>query len=59
MENDLILYTLKEVATILRLSRATIYNYVKAGKLPAVKTGASWKVKEADLKAFINRTTNI
>lgn len=59
MENDLILYTLQEVATMLRLSRATIYNYVKQGKLKAVKIGLSWKIKEADLKEFINQKTNV
>lgn len=59
MENDLILYTLKEVATMLRLSRATIYNYVRQGKLKAVKIGLSWKIKEADLKEFVNQTPNI
>lgn len=55
------LYTLKEVANILRLSRQTIYNYVTAKKLRAYKYGGAWeyRVTENDLQAFIRQKSNM
>lgn len=47
-------YTLAEVAAILKVTRRTLYNYVKAGTLPAVKIGKSWRVSEEALKSFIS-----
>jgi excisionase family DNA binding protein len=52
-------YTLDEVADILKVSRRTLYTYVKEGKLPAVKMGKYWRVSEENLKAFIETGTPI
>ncbi len=38
------LYTLKEVEKVLRVSRRTIYRYIKSGKLKAVKVHGQWRV---------------
>lgn len=46
-------YTLDEVAEILKLKKVTLYNYVRSGKLPAAKFGRDYRVTEEDLKAFI------
>ena len=46
-------YTLNEVAEILKVTRRTIYNYVKAGKIPATKVGHQWRVTEQALKEFL------
>ncbi len=40
-------YTLNEVAEILKVTRRTLYNYIKEGKLQAVKIGKSWRVEES------------
>lgn len=37
--NEIKVYTLDEVADILKVSRRTLYTYVKEGKLPACKDG--------------------
>lgn len=50
---DLKTYTLVEVAEILKVTRRTVYNYIKAGKLPAVKVGYQWRVTEQALKDFL------
>ena len=51
---DIKVYTLDEVADILKVTKRTLYNYVKAGKLPAVKMGKYWIVSEESLQAFIS-----
>jgi excisionase family DNA binding protein len=55
---DITLYTLAEVAEILRVTRRTLYAYIKEGKLKAVKIGKYWRVSEADLREFISTGTN-
>ena len=55
--SDLRIYTLKEVADILKVTRRSIYNYIKEGKLKAVKIGREWRVTEDALKAFLNKGT--
>ncbi len=54
MAKDITVYTLKEVEEILSVTRKTIYNWLKSGKLKAVKVGRQWRVKKEDLEAFIN-----
>ena len=51
-------YTLDEVADILKVTKRTLYNYIDAGKLKAVKVGKYWRVSEANLKAFITKGTD-
>lgn len=43
-------YTLNEVADILRVSRRTIYRYIKMGKLKAVKVHGQWRVSSEEIK---------
>lgn len=50
-------YTLDEVAEVLKITRRTLYTYVKEGKLKAVKIGREWRVSEAALQDFINKGT--
>ena len=56
---DIKVYTLDEVAEILKVTKRTLYNYVKAGKLPAVKMGKYRRVSEESLQAFISNGTPI
>lgn len=49
------LYNLKEVAQIARVTRQTIYNHVKSGKLKAAKIGRDYKVTESTLKLYIEQ----
>lgn len=53
------LYTLQEVADILKITRRTLYNYIKEGKLQAVKMGKYWRVEEAKLQEFISTGTPV
>ena len=52
-------YTLDEVADIMKVTKRTLYNYIKAGTLHAVKMGKYWRVSEESLQAFISNGTPI
>lgn len=47
-------YTLTELEPILGVTHRTLQNYVKSGKLKAVRIGGKWKVSEDTLRKFIN-----
>lgn len=50
------LLKLSEVADILSVSKNTLRNWDKSGKLIAVRTvGGSRRYKESDIKEFINK----
>lgn len=51
---DIKVYTLDEVADIMKVTKRTLYNYIKAGTLHAVKMGKYWRVSEDSLQAFIS-----
>ena len=52
-------YTLDEVADIMQVTKRTLYNYIKAGTLKAVKMGKYWRVSEDNLQAFISTGTPV
>lgn len=48
-----IFLTVKEVASALKLNILTVYEYIRSGKLRAIKFGRSYRVEEKDLDKFI------
>lgn len=50
---DMKVYTIDEVVEILQVTRRTLYNYIKLGKLKAVKIGKYWRVTEQALRDFL------
>lgn len=52
------LLTIQEVAEILRVSTRSVNRYIELGKLKASKIGV-WRIKESDLNAFLEDTSNI
>ena len=56
---DIRVYTLDEVADIMKITKRTLYNYIKAGTLHAVKMGKYWRVSEESLQVFISNGTPI
>lgn len=55
--DSIALYDPEEVAKKLKLTRRTIYTYIHSGKMPAVKIGHEWRVREDDLNQFIEKGT--
>jgi excisionase family DNA binding protein len=47
------LFTAEQIAAILQVSRKTIKDWLRTGKLSGCKTGRLWRVKAADLEGFI------
>jgi excisionase family DNA binding protein len=48
--------TVAEVAGILRVSTMTVYRLIKAGNLPAVRVGKSYRVREDDVDRYLARS---
>lgn len=40
-------YTIEEAAAIIKVDRRTIFNWLRDGKLKAVKFGDSWRIPRA------------
>ena len=49
-------YTIDELTEILHVTRRTIYNYIKEGKLKAVKVGKYWRITDKALDEFLTPT---
>jgi excisionase family DNA binding protein len=49
------IYTLKEVADILRISVRTVYRMIKSGELDAFRVRDEYRVLKSTLEAFIAR----
>lgn len=56
-KNDFKMYTLPELEKMLTVSNRTLLNYIKDGRLKAVKIGGKWLVSEDNLKKFLNGDT--
>lgn len=48
--------TVKEIAEYMDMHPMTIYKYVKAGKIPAFKIGASWRIKRDTMQKWIKES---
>jgi len=44
-----------EIAKFFGVSVKTVWEWCKAGKLPAFKIGHEWKVRQSDLQKLINQ----
>jgi excisionase family DNA binding protein len=51
-------YLVEELAERLRVSKMTIYRYIKAGKLMACKIGKEFRIEENEFNHFIKSTRN-
>lgn len=49
------LMTIEELAEYLRVKKRTIYDWVKKGKIPAIKAVGQWRFKKDMIDAWLNR----
>lgn len=49
--------TVAEVADMLRVSRMTVYRWVHAGDMPAVRFGRSFRVPATAVESFMEQAT--
>lgn len=47
--------TVSEVARQLRVSNMTVYRLVKQGQLPAVRVGRGYRIKEDDVRKYLDQ----
>jgi excisionase family DNA binding protein len=47
------LWDIARVAAYLGVTERTVYNKVRSGELPAVRIGRLWRVRAADLEAWL------
>ena len=48
------LYTVKQVAYLLRVSERTVMNYLKDGRIKGQKVGGKWRITKAEIERFVN-----
>jgi excisionase family DNA binding protein len=48
--------TIAEVATVMRVSKMTVYRLVHGGELPAVRVGRSFRVTEEDVNEYLRKS---
>lgn len=51
------LLTIPQVAARLNVQRMTVYRMIKAGKIQAVRIGRLWRIRPAELEAYIQAGT--
>lgn len=58
--NDNKYFTVEQVAELLQIHWQTVLNYIKSGKLCAVKLGKGYRIDQQSLDEFIkkNKTNN-
>lgn len=55
LEEDML--TVKEVASYLKVSENTVYNYLNKGELNGVKVGRSWRITRESIRTYLTRNT--
>lgn len=46
--------TVKEVSELLKVSRLTVYRWIKSKKLPAIKIGKEFRFAKGEIEKFLN-----
>jgi putative molybdopterin biosynthesis protein len=54
---DIKVYTATEALDILKVTRRTLYRYIKAGQIKAIKLGREYRITEESLKEFLEHGT--
>lgn len=52
------LLTVNQITAILKVSKMTVYRYIKAGKIDAIKAGRDFRVKKTEFDKFLERSKN-
>ena len=55
---DIKVYTTDEALEVLKVTRRTLYRYIKAGQIKAIRIGREYRITEDALKDFLERGTD-
>lgn len=53
MTEGLELYTPEEAAKLLKVTRRTMYSYLRGGAIRSAKLGRVWRIARQDIEAFL------
>ena len=45
-------YTCKEIATRYKVKTLTVWNWIRKKKMPAIKIGKEYRIKQEDIETF-------
>ncbi len=51
--------TPQEVSEYLRVGVRTVYGWIKAGELPAIRLGKTYRIEQADFERFLRRRKTV
>ena len=51
------LMTIGELANYLRVKKRTVYDWLKKGKIPAIKTVGQWRFKKEKIDAWLDKSS--
>jgi excisionase family DNA binding protein len=54
--SDVRFLTVAEVATMMRVSKMTVYRLVHSGELPALRVGRSFRVNEDEVQEYLRKS---
>lgn len=57
-EDASLVMSVDEIATLLRTDVSTVQEFIRDGRLPAVRVGEDWRVSRANVIAFLNAGEN-
>jgi excisionase family DNA binding protein len=55
---DLTFLTLADAATALQISKRTVSRLIKQKKIPALKVGTQWRIRESEFKKWVEKSEN-
>jgi len=53
---DVVFLTVAEVASVMRVSKMTVYRLVHSGELPAIRVGRSFRVPEQKVNEYLEES---
>lgn len=56
--DDIKVYTVKDLMSILKVSRRTLYNYISSNQIKTIKLGREHRVTEEALREFLSKGTD-
>ena len=58
LREELRFLTLNDAAGILQVSKRTLFRMIQQRKIPAMKVGGQWRIRESQFKKWVERKEN-
>lgn len=54
-DDEIILYTVEELADLFKVTQRTIYNYISTGQLKGYKIATKWRFSKQNIQDFMSQ----